>query len=164
MIPQVTRVAEIPLESLTQLLAQHGLALRMVESGEIPGSYWGESEAGLMGDVLYARPDTPVHSVLHEACHYICMDATRREHLHTNALGDDIEEVGVCYLQALLSDHVENYSRDQLFADMDAWGYHYRLGSTRAWFEQDAEDARAWLLQHQLMDENNRPTMRRREF
>jgi hypothetical protein len=28
---------------------------------------------------------------------------------------------------------------------MDAWGYSFRLGSARAWFEQDAEDARAFL-------------------
>ncbi len=28
---------------------------------------------------------------------------------------------------------------------MDAWGYSFRLGSTRAWFEGDAQDARAWL-------------------
>jgi hypothetical protein len=30
-------------------------------------------------------------------------------------------------------------------ADMDAWGYSFRLGSTRAWFEADAEDAREFL-------------------
>jgi hypothetical protein len=30
-------------------------------------------------------------------------------------------------------------------ADMDAWGYTFRLGSTRAWFEGDAEDALAFL-------------------
>ena len=29
--------------------------------------------------------------------------------------------------------------------DMDDWGYSFRLGSTEAWFEADAEDARAWL-------------------
>ena len=30
---------------------------------------------------------------------------------------------------------------------MDAWGYSFRLGSTAAWFERDASDARDWLLQ-----------------
>jgi hypothetical protein len=30
--------------------------------------------------------------------------------------------------------------------DMDEWGYSFRLGSTGAWFEQDAEDARLWLV------------------
>ena len=39
----------------------------------------------------------------------------------------------------------------QLMADMDAWGYTYRLGSTRAWFEGDAEDARAWLVERGLL-------------
>jgi hypothetical protein len=35
-------------------------------------------------------------------------------------------------------------------ADMDAWGYSFRLGSTRAWFENDAEDARAFLAARSL--------------
>jgi len=35
-----------------------------------------------------------------------------------------------------------------LFADMDAWGYHFRLGSTRAWFEGDSDDAHDWLQRH----------------
>ena len=30
-------------------------------------------------------------------------------------------------------------------ADMDAWGYTFRLGSAHAWFEHDAEDAREFL-------------------
>ena len=34
---------------------------------------------------------------------------------------------------------------DRAFADMDAWGYTFRLGSARAWFERDAEDAAAFL-------------------
>ncbi len=35
---------------------------------------------------------------------------------------------------------------------MDAWGYSFRLGSTHAWFESDATDARAWLVAHGLID------------
>lgn len=159
----VTLLSEIPLAPLTQLLARHGLSLVIVETGDIPGSYWGESEAGLINHSLYARMDTPVHSVLHEGCHYLCMDARRRDTLHTDAKGDDVEEVGVCYLQALLADHVEGYSRQLLFADMDAWGYSYRLGSTQAWFEQDAEDARDWLRVHRLIDDQDQPLMKRRE-
>ena len=159
----VTRLSQISQAQLRALLSRHGLELHIIESGDIPGSYWGESEAGLIGHTLYARPDTPVHSVLHEGCHYICMDASRRSNLHTDARGDDVEEVAVCYLQALLAPQVEQYSREQLFADMDAWGYTYRLGSTRAWFEQDAEDARDWLRAHQLIDISDQPLMRRRE-
>ena len=34
---------------------------------------------------------------------------------------------------------------ERAFADMDAWGYSFRLGSARAWFEQDAEDAADYL-------------------
>jgi len=50
-----------------------------------------------------------------------------------------------------------------LWADMDAWGYSFRLGTTQMWFEQDAEDARAWLFVHQLIDNNEQPTWLVRE-
>ena len=36
--------------------------------------------------------------------------------------------------------------------DMDRWGYSFRLGSTRAWFEEDAEDALEWLQTMQVVD------------
>jgi hypothetical protein len=36
---------------------------------------------------------------------------------------------------------------------MDAWGYSFRLGSTHAWFEHDAADARAWLAARALLPE-----------
>src|SRR5262245_52892692 len=86
--------------ALGSMLGRFGLTLREVESGDtIPGSYWGDSEAGLLGAQLYARADTPVHSVLHEASHFICMDATRREALDRDAGGTHDEENAVCYLQ-----------------------------------------------------------------
>ncbi len=152
-----------PGETLGDLLAHYGLALtRLPPSAEIPGSYWGTPEAGLVGQRLYARPDTPVHSVLHEACHYVCMDANRRRALHTDAGGDFAEESAVCYLQVLLADQLPGVGRDRLFADMDAWGYSFRLGSARAWFEGDAEDARGWLLAHGLISPAGEPTYRLR--
>jgi hypothetical protein len=49
-----------------------------------------------------------------------------------------------------------------MWADMDAWGYSFRLGSARTWFEQDAEDARNWLIQHGLIDQDERPLWRLR--
>lgn len=129
------------------LLMRYGIELRMVPHGQdIPGSYWGESEAGLKGCTLHARPDTPLHSVLHEAAHFICMSPERRAGLDTDAGGDDAEECGVCYLQLLLAGELKQCGFARACADMDAWGYSFRLGSTRAWFEQDAEDARLWLL------------------
>ena len=61
------------------LLNRYGLDLVLTAPQEvIPGSYWGESEAGLQGNRLYARLDTPLHSILHEASHYICMTPERR--------------------------------------------------------------------------------------
>ena len=142
----VTLASALADHSLRALLTRLGLRLQWVADGaQIPGSYWGDSEAGLIGSLLFARSDTPVHSVLHEACHYVCMDSTRRDGLHTNAGGSDTEENAVCYLQCLLADELPGYSRARCFADMDAWGYHFILGSARAWFEGDAQDAVDWL-------------------
>jgi hypothetical protein len=155
----VTRCTPEHLQSLRRLLAPYGLAIGQVAAErEIPGSYWGDSEAGLVGDTLFLRDDTPLHSALHEACHYICMDRRRRGALHTDAGGDDAEENAVCYLQGLLADRLACYDRLRLFADMDAWGYSFRLGSARSWYERDATDARAWLLEHRIIDNAQRPT------
>ena len=60
------RLADANRSDVTRLLAEYGLDLRHADPGvEIPGSYWGGSEAGLRGGTLYARADTPVHSILH---------------------------------------------------------------------------------------------------
>lgn len=124
------------------LLAEHGLEVVDVPPGAaIPGSYWGDDEAGLIGNRLYARRDTPIHSILHESCHYICMDVARRRSLHTDAGGDYDEENAVCYLQIVLADRIPGFGSERCMRDMDAWGYSFRLGSARAWFERDAEDA-----------------------
>jgi hypothetical protein len=145
--------------ALAQLLARYGLELALVAPQEvIPGSYWGESEAGLIHDRLYARLDTPLHSVLHEASHYICMTPERRAGLHRDAGGNDREESAVCYLQILLAGALAGVGRERAFADMDAWGYSFRLGSARTWFETDAEDARIWLVDHGIVDDDGRPT------
>jgi hypothetical protein len=145
--------------ALALLLGRYGMQLALVAPGEgIPGSYWGQSEAGLKGERVYARLDTPVHSVLHEASHSICMTPERRAGLDRDAGGDDAEECAVCYLQLLLAQQLPGVGRERLFADMDAWGYSFRLGSTRAWFEGDAADARAWLRRHALVDAADRPT------
>lgn len=153
----VLLLCELPDQSLQRLLAAYGLQILMLgDCTPIPGSYWGGSEAGLVGNRLYARRDTPVHSVLHEACHYICMDDARRAALHTDAGGSDPEENAVCYLQILLAGELPGYTRARMFTDMDAWGYSFRLGSAQAWFERDAEDAQQWLRRTGLLDEAGR--------
>lgn len=145
--------------AVAALLDRYGLRLALVAPQEvIPGSYWGETEAGLKGDRLYARLDTPVHSVLHEAGHYICMTPERRAGLDRDAGGDDLEESAVCYLQVLLAGELRGVGLERAFADMDTWGYSFRLGSTRAWFESDADDARRWLRQHGVTDGDDRLT------
>ncbi len=137
--------------AIAALFEPFGLKIESVPKDmPIPGSFWGEPEAGLIANVLYVRSDTPVHSALHEGGHFLCMDAARRNSLHTDALSDDSEEAAVCYLQVLLADVLEGYSRERLFRDMDAWGYSYRLGSAKAWFEGDAADAKVWLERHAI--------------
>ena len=149
----VARLKDVSGSAVGRLLRYMGLEFERVGSeDDIPGSYWGADEAGLVGKLLYARGDTPVHSILHEACHFVCMDDERRANLDTNAGGDYEEENAVCYLQILLADHVPGFGQDRCMQDMDNWGYTFRLGSARKWFEQDAEDAQQWLKNRNLLD------------
>ena len=142
--------ADIPFIEL--LLAAHGLTLARVRDGDtIPGSYWGEPEAGLIGQTVYARDDTPLHSLLHEACHLIVADPRRRAAIHTDATDSQAEEDAACYLQIVLGDAIPNVGRARIQTDMDTWGYTFRLGSARAWFEHDADDARTWLIERRLL-------------
>ncbi|MEL3952989.1 hypothetical protein [Stenotrophomonas bentonitica] len=150
--PQVTRLGDIRFDDARALLAAHDLRLHRVTDGApIPGSYWGEPEAGIIGSDVYVRDDTPVHSMLHEACHLIVLPPERRALVHTDATDSVPEEDATCYLQIVLAGQLPGVGSARLMADMDAWGYTYRLGSTKAWFEQDAEDARAWLLERGLL-------------
>ena len=145
--------------SLQVFLDRYGLSLQLVAPEEIiPGSYWGEREAGLIGSKIFARLDTPVHSVLHEGAHFICMTPERRAGLDTDAGGDHAEENAVCYLQIILADFIPNVGRQRMCSDMDAWGYTFRLGSAAVWFERDADDARDWLIDHGVLDAQRRPT------
>jgi hypothetical protein len=147
------RLGDIDRDAVEALLASFDLELVGVPDGApIPGSYWGECEAGIIGSRVYARADTPVHSLLHEACHLAVLPPARRAAVHTDATDSVAEEDACCYLQVVLADRLPGVGRERLMADMDAWGYTFRLGSTRAWFEHDAEDARAWLAASHLAD------------
>ncbi len=155
----VLRVGELRDGPLRALVSRYGMQLAMLDDGApIPGSHWGEPEAGLVADRLFARRDTPVHSALHEACHYVCMSPDRRAGLFGDAGGDFDEENGVCYLQIVLARCLPNVGAARLMADMDAWGYTFRLGSTRGWFESDASDARSWLIAHGILNTDEQPT------
>jgi hypothetical protein len=155
----VRLVRDLPLASLTSLLGRYGLTLCVQEEGAaIKGSFWGDSEAGIVGRRVFVRPDTPIHSLLHETCHVICMTNERRERLDRDAGGSDLEEAAVCYLQIVLADQLDAAGSNGLMRDMDTWGYSFRLGSTRRWFEEDAEDASDWLLQHDLLSNDGLPT------
>lgn len=148
----VVRLRDISFEQARQLLGLFDLELHAVPDGEaIPGSYWGECEAGLIGTRVYARADTPVHSLLHEACHLIVLPPDKRAAVHTDASDSVPEEDATCYLQLLLADRITGFGFARACADMDAWGYSFRLGSARAWFEQDAEDARSFLYERGVL-------------
>ena len=153
----------MPVDALQTLTDQFSLTL-VIEAQEkaITGSFWGDSEAGIVANNVYVRADTPIHSLLHETCHTICMDAARRSGLDRDAGGDDLEEAAVCYLQILLAEHIPGVGSNRLMRDMDAWGYSFRLGSTGAWFASDAEDAAAWLLEEGLINAAGMPTFKLR--
>jgi hypothetical protein len=149
----VLTLADITLDDAFVLLRRYDLTLVHVADGApIPGCYWGEPEAGVIGANVYARGDTPVHSLLHEACHLIVAAPEKRKQIHTDASESQAEEDATCYLQIVLGDFLPGVGRERVMADMDAWGYTFRLGSARAWFEHDAEDARAWLVAHSQLD------------
>ena len=153
----VLTLAEIAFEDAAALLADYGLQLVRVDDGEpIPGSYWGETEAGIIGNTVYARADTPIHSLLHEAGHLIVLPPERRAQVHTDATDSIAEEDAVCVLQGALGDALPGVGRDRVYADMDRWGYTFRLGSARAYAEHDAEPAWAWLQARQLVDGERR--------
>ncbi|TNF98859.1 MAG: hypothetical protein EP297_07035 [Gammaproteobacteria bacterium] len=155
----VARCSDVNTASLSELFSRFNLVIEWIDGDQpIPGSHFGEPEAGLIDNRLYLRPDTPIHSALHESCHYICMGLDRRKNLHTDAGGGYDEENAVCYLSILLADFIEGFNRNIMMYDMDRWGYTFRLGSTRSWFEQDAEDALVWLLNHQVIDKTEKPT------
>jgi hypothetical protein len=148
----VLTLADIDVDAIRALLAGHGITLALVADGApIPGSHWGEPEAGLIGATVHARRDTPVHSLLHEACHLIVMPPPRRAAVHTDATQSIAEEDAACYLQIVLAECLPGVGGARLMADMDAWGYSFRLGSARAWFEDDAAQTRAWLAARCLL-------------
>lgn len=157
-------VADVGDEALRQLLNRYGLDLEVVAAGQpIPGSFWGDSEAGIIDSTVHVRGDTPVHSFLHETCHLICMTTARRRVLHRDAGGSDLEEAAVCFLQIVLAEYLDGADRLQVMQDMDAWGYSFRLGSTLEWFQSDAADADEFLQAHGLMDERQKPSFRLRD-
>lgn len=153
----VLRLADIGWGDAAGLLACHGLTLAAVPDGEpIPGSYWGDCEAGLIGTTVYARGDTPVHSLLHEAGHLMVLPVERRGQVHTDATDSIAEEDAVCVLQLLLGDALPGAGRQRIAADMDAWGYTFRLGSALAYADHDADEAWHWLQARGLVDGERR--------
>ena len=159
----VMQVGDLQTGTAERLLAKFGLQLAVIANDQaIPASFWGDSEAGLRGRTVFVRSDTPVHSLLHETCHLVCMDEARRRKLDRDAGGSDVEESAVCYLQILLADEIPGVGRNQLMQDMDTWGYSFRLGSTAAWFAGDADDARDWLANHGLIIATGKPLWRLR--
>jgi hypothetical protein len=150
-------LADIVFADAAALLTRYGLRLQRIEDGApIPGSYWGEPEAGLIGNTVFARSDTPVHSLLHEAAHLIVLEPARRAGVHTDATDSIEEEDAVCVLQSLLGDALPGVGGQRVLADMDTWGYTFRLGSAAAYVGGDADDAWQWLAARGLVDGNRR--------
>ncbi len=155
----VLKVSEVGAHTLDALIARFGIeVVRLPPGSRIRGSFWGEPEAGVVGGTVYVRDDTPLHSLLHETCHIVCMCPARRVDLDRDAGGDDTEEAAVCYLQILLAACLPNVGTARIMRDMDDWGYSFRLGSARRWFTEDADDSCHWLQNHGLIDHQQQPT------
>lgn len=149
---------DIGVDAVRRLLDHYGVTVEWQSAGSpITASFWGEPEAGIIGQRVFVRPDTPVHSLLHELCHIICMTSDRRDSLDGDAGSDDLEEAAVCYLQLVLADYMPGVGRHRLMRDMDTWGYSFRRGTTARWFEEDADDARAWLIDEGLLSPAGKP-------
>ena len=160
---RVLCVADVSFEELASLLRKYDLKLIVGNDGEpVTGSFWGDPEAGIVGKSVYVRADTPIHSLLHETCHVVCMTHDRRKQLDRDAGSDDLEEAAVCYLQIVLAERLDGIGRKRMTEDMDAWGYSFRLGNTLKWFEQDADDAREFLINQRLLTHSGRPTFKLR--
>ena len=148
----VLLLSDLGFDAPRALLARFGLVLSEVPADQpIPGSYWGDCEAGVIGGTVFARADTPLHSLLHEACHLLVLPPARRAQVHTDATDSIEEEDATCYLQIVLADALPGVGRARMQADMDAWGYSFRLGSAHAWFERDANEARQLLIARGLI-------------
>lgn len=151
--PTVLLLRDIAFTDAAALLARYNLQLQLVDdNAPIPGSYWGEHEAGIVGSTIHARRDTPVHSLLHEAAHLIVIDPALRATVHTDATDCVEEEDAVCVLQTLLGDALPGVGAQRVLADMDAWGYTFRLGSAQAYVEHDAGSAWQWLIARGFVD------------
>ena len=108
----VTELRDLDPVAVDLLVSSYRLELiKVEENARIPASFWGEPEAGIAGRCLFARPDTPVHSLLHELGHFVCMTPERRAVLWRDAGGDDDEEAAVCYLQIVLADTLPGMGR-----------------------------------------------------
>ncbi|MFT7673917.1 MAG: hypothetical protein ACI845_002333 [Gammaproteobacteria bacterium] len=155
----VLRFRDVNSKEIENLLKKYDLQLRLVaDNSDIPGSFWGDEEAGLVGKQLFLRRDTPIHSILHEAGHYICMNTKSRTLLDTNAGNSTDEENAVCYLQILLSEDISQAGQQRMMQDMDRWQYSFRLGTASAWFNRDADDTRQWLIYHNIIASSLKPT------
>jgi hypothetical protein len=76
--------------------------------------------------------------------------------VHTDATDSIAEEDAVCVLQSLLGDAIPGVGAARVFADMDEWGYTFRLGSAREYVERDATDSWSWLAERGLVCEKTR--------
>tara|TARA_R110002049_G_scaffold225521_1_gene397413 strand:+ start:36669 stop:37157 length:489 start_codon:yes stop_codon:yes gene_type:complete len=144
---------------LRSLFNRFGLILEEVDiNDDIPYSFWGAPEAGRFRSTLYAREDTPIHSILHEACHFICMPPEQRNSDAHDAGGSALIENACCYLQLVLSDYIPSFNKAIHMHDMNVWGYNFRLGSAARWFHVDSDDASQWLVSHNIIDSQFQPT------
>ena len=87
-------ISDLSLNSIAALLGKFKLSVDLMpDDATINGSYWGEPEAGIVGNRVLVRRDTPVHSLLHETCHIVCMTPERRQRFKGDGNAEEIQDV-----------------------------------------------------------------------
>lgn len=158
-VRQCVTVGDFQIKELQDLIGKYHLKVKILnDKQEIPASFWGDPEAGLIGKTIFVKKITPLHSFFHEFSHLICMPEYRRLNLIKDAKSNDDEESAVCYLQILLANCLLGLNTMTFMRDMDDWGYSFRLGSTKEWFKNDANDSRKWLQKENILDERGNIT------
>jgi len=71
--------------------------------------------------------------------------------VNTDATDSVAEEDAVCVLQALLGEELPGVGTARILSDMDLWGYTFRTGSARSYYEHDADEAWQWLAERGLV-------------
>ncbi len=142
----------------------YGARLERVPAGAaIPGSYWGDTEAGLdrqhrVRARRHARAFVPARALsLHLHGRRAPCRARDRRRRHATTRSAASATCRCCSPSGSTAS-----AQRAACATWTRGATRFREGSARAWFDGDGAHARAWLLDHGLVDSAGQPTLRLR--